>query len=64
MLKWTDVEKKSFYEIKLVVYRDTLFSYPYFTRQFNIIMDARDFQLGELIGQEVIPIVFYRLKLM
>ena len=40
--KWTDVEHKSFYDIKRAVSQDTLLSYPNFNQHFDIHTDARN----------------------
>ena len=44
--KWTDVEKKAFYEIKCKVIRDTLLIYPDLNKLFDIHTDSSGFQLG------------------
>ena len=49
--KWTDMEKKAFDEIKRTFVHDTLLSYSYFNRRFNIHMDASNHQLGSVISQ-------------
>ena len=51
--KWTDVEQKAFYDIKLTVAHDSLLSYPDFNKSFDIHKDARYLQLGAVISQEV-----------
>ena len=60
--KWTDVEQKAFDEIKRTVSHNTLLSYIYFNKSFNLHTDASDHQLGAVISQEGKPIAFYSLK--
>ena len=40
--KWTDVEKKSFDDIKCAIAHDTLLAYPYFNKLFGIHTDTSD----------------------
>ena len=61
--EWTDVEQKSFDEIKHVVACDNLLFYPYFNKHFDIHTDASDLQMGALISQYQKPIAFYSRKL-
>ena len=49
----------SFDEIKIVVEKDILLAYPNFNKRFNIHTYASDYQIGAVIIQEGIPIVFY-----
>ena len=48
--KWTDLEQKSFDDIKRAVSQDTLLAYPDYNRQFDIHTDARDYYLGAVIS--------------
>ena len=61
--KWTDVEQKSFDDIKQVVAHDTLLAYPYFNRRSYIHLGASNYQLVSVIGQEGKPISLYTPKL-
>ena len=45
--------------IKRAVSQDILLAYLYLNKRFGIHMDARDYQLGEVISQEDKPIYFY-----
>ena len=45
--KWTKIKQYGFGEIKLVVARNTLLSYPDFNEEFKIHTDAINLQLGE-----------------
>ena len=40
--KWTDVEQKSFDDIKRTVYHENLLEYPDFDKRFGIHTYARD----------------------
>ena len=47
--KWTKIEQDDFNEIKRIVSRDNLSSYPDFNEEFNIHTNASYFQLGVFI---------------
>ena len=57
--KWTQVEKNDFDEIKRIVARDNLSTYPDFNETFKICTDDSVFQLGEVITQKGKPIALY-----
>ena len=59
---WTKIEQQVFEEIKQIVACNILLSYTYFNRELKINNDARRFQLGAVIGQDVKPITFYSKK--
>ena len=61
--QWTDTERKAFNDIKKVISRETLLSYPDFTQPFIIHTDASNHQLGSVISQNNKPIAFYSRKL-
>ena len=61
--KWTEVEQNAFDNIKKVVSREVLLSYPNFNKPFTIHTDASKFQLGAVISQNDNPIAFYSRKL-
>ena len=61
--EWTDVHQKAFETIKQIVGRETLLSYPDFSKPFEIHTDASHTQLGAVIAQEGKPIAFYSRKL-
>ena len=60
---WTPECQKAFDEIKKVVSRETLLSYPDFNKPFEIHTDASKLQLGAVISQEGKPVAFYSRKL-
>ena len=57
--KWNKIEEDAFNEIKRVVDRDTLLSYPDFNEVFKIHTNANDFQFGAVISHKVKPVAFY-----
>ena len=59
----TEVEQDAFDEIKRIVARNTLLTYPDLNETFKIHNDARTFQLGAVIIQKGKPIGFYGRKL-
>ena len=60
---WTDKHQKVFDAIKTVILRKTILSYPDFTKNFDIHMNASDLQLGAVISQNKKPILLYSRKL-
>ena len=56
------MEQKVFDGIKRAVADNTLLSYPYFNKCFDIHMDDRHYHLEAVFGQEVKPIAFYSHK--
>ena len=56
--KLTDMEQKSFDDIKQDVVHNNFLSYPDFNNIFDIHTDDSDFQLGAVIIQYVKPIAF------
>ena len=61
--KWTAVEQKAFEDMKKVITKETMLTYPNFNKPFDIHTDASDVQLGAVISQEGKPIAFYSRKL-
>ena len=61
--KWMQVKQDAFDEIKRIVARDTLLTYPDFDETFKIHTDDSAFQLGAVIIQKVKPISFHSIKL-
>ena len=48
--KWTEVEQKSFKEIKRIVSPNILLAFPYFDKYFKILTDDSEFQLLVVIS--------------
>ena len=63
-LKWTEVKQEALEDMKHIVGKYYLLSYPNFSKEFTIHMDASKTQLRDIISQEKWPIVFYSRKLM
>ena len=61
--KWTKVEQDAFDKIKQIEDRDNLLTYPNFSEEFKIHIDASKFPLGEFIIQKGKLITFYSRKL-
>ena len=61
--KWTAVEQKAFTDLKKIISKETLLTYPDFNKPFDIHTDASDKQLGSVISQNGRPIAFYTRKL-
>ena len=59
----TDLEQKSFDDIKRAISQDNLLSYPDLNIRFDIHTDHRNYQLGGVIRQNGKPIALYGQKL-
>src|SRR5210317_433927 len=60
---WTEECQQSFDQMKELIARETLLTYPDFNKPFEIHTDASQVQLGACISQEGKPIAFYSRKL-
>ena len=61
--KWTEVEQKAFENIKKIISKEALVSFPDFSKPFEIHIDASHTQLGAVVSQGNKPIGFYSRKL-
>jgi len=61
--QWEPEQQTAFDEIKKAMSRETLLSFPDFTKEFHVHADASDYQLGAVIMQEGQPLAFYSRKL-
>ena len=61
--EWNGPQQQAFEEIKRVMARETILSYPDFSKPFHIYTDASDYQLGAVIMQDDKPLAFYSRKL-
>jgi hypothetical protein len=61
--QWTDLERQAFNDMKNILSRHVLLSYPDFKQPFVIHTDASHTQLGGVISQNNKPIAFYSRKL-
>ena len=60
---WTDKCQLAFEDMKELIARETLLTYPDFNKPFEIHTDASQVQLGACISQEGKPVAFYSRKL-
>jgi hypothetical protein len=56
---WTTVCQNAFEDMKRLIAKETLLTYPYFKKPFEIHMDASKVQLDACISQEGRPAAFY-----
>ena len=61
--EWTDVHQEAFDNMKKLIAKETLLTYPDFNKPFEIHTDASDVQLGACISQDDKPVAFYSRKL-
>ena len=61
--KWEKEETKAFEEDKKIISKETMLTFPDFTKTFHIYTDASDYQLGAVIMQDDKPLAFYSRKL-
>ena len=62
-IKWTDELESTFQEVKQMVSKSTMLTYPDWSKPFDIHTDASDYQLGAVISQGGKPIAFFSRKL-
>jgi hypothetical protein len=58
-LVWMDVHQKAFENIKKIICREVMLTFPYFSKPFHIYTDASDTQVGAVITKDDKPIAFY-----
>lgn len=61
--KWTPECQHSFEELKKVISKEVLLSFPDYTKVFHLVPDACDRQLGAVLMQEGRPLAFFSKKL-
>ena len=62
-IKWTDELERAFLDLKKMVSKETLLTYPDWSIPFTVHTDASDYQLGAVISQNDKPIAFFSRKL-
>jgi hypothetical protein len=60
---WDEVHQRAFDLVKATIAREVVFTYPYFSKVFEIYTDALSKQLGAVITKENRSIVFFSWKL-
>jgi hypothetical protein len=60
---WTDEHQKAFENIKKIICREAMLTFPDFFKPFHIYIDASEKQLGAVITHNKEPISFYIIKL-
>ena len=61
--KWTPEHQEAFEQMKALMAKETLVTFPDFNKEFEIHTDASKLQLGACISQEGKPVAFYSRKL-
>ena len=61
--EWTQEHQKAFDDIKSMIAKETLLTYPDFSKPFHLHTDASKIQLGAHIMQDEKPIAFFSRKL-
>jgi hypothetical protein len=61
--KWTTEHQESFDKMKALIAKETLLTFPDFSKEFEIHTDASKLQLGACILQNGKPVAFYSRKL-
>jgi hypothetical protein len=61
--KWTPEHQVAFDQMKALIAKETLLTYPDFSKEFEINTDASKLQLGACISQTGKPVAFYSRKL-
>jgi hypothetical protein len=61
--KWTPECQEAFDQMKAIMAKETLVTFPDFTKEFEIHTDASKLQLGACISQGGKPVAFYSCKL-
>ena len=61
--KWTPEHQVAFDQLKALIAKETLLTFPDFSKEFEIHTDASKLQLGACISQEGKPVAFYSRKL-
>jgi hypothetical protein len=61
--KWTPECQEAFDQMKAIMAKETLVTFPNFKKEFEIHTDASKLQLGACISQGGKPVAFYSRKL-
>ena len=61
--KWNPEHQLAFEQMKALIAKETLLTYPNFSKEFEIHTYASKLQLGACISQQNKPVAFYSRKL-
>ena len=61
--KWMNEHQQAFDQMKALMAKETLLTFPDFNEEFEIHTDASKLQLGACISQKGKPVAFYSRKL-
>ncbi len=61
--RWDPILQQVFDNIKAAIAKETVLTYPDFSKPFEIYVDASATQLGAVIAQDNMPILFFSRKL-
>jgi transposase InsO family protein len=61
--KWTKEHQDAFEQMKALIAKETLLTFPDFSKEFEIHTDASKLQLGACVSQNGKPVAFYSRKL-
>ena len=61
--KWLPEHQEAFDQLKALIAKETLLTFPDFSKEFEIHTDASKLQLGACISQDGKPVAFYSRKL-
>ena len=61
--KWTNEHQIAFEQMKALIAKETLVTFPDFSKEFEIHTDASKLQLQACISQDGKPVAFYSRKL-
>jgi RNase H-like domain found in reverse transcriptase len=56
---WTSVHKEAYVEVKRVISKEALLSFPDFNKPFHFYTDESNYQLGSVTMQDDKPLAFY-----
>jgi hypothetical protein len=60
---WNPEHQKAFQIMKALIAQDCMLRYPDHNKPFDVYTDASDYQLGTIIIQEGVPVVYLSQKL-
>lgn len=61
--KWQDIHQKAFTEMKKMISKEVLLSFPDYTKAFQLYVDASDLQMGAVLMQGEKTLAFFSKKL-